>query len=188
MDNEGKKIKKQKQGTKEKNEAITSITCNLWMWTNKWTTVNNKFRNFSIPEILAPLRAGTPNTVPLSIQLRNSNNECNEIVPTCGLDQRLPPSSTSSSNLIQRAVSRHSISSLFDTNSAISLNNGCDSCPPSKTKKNHHKIPSTSVSDVGLLDIEPGSLATSVSLFSLDIVVNGLNIKGGRGRNRRRDR
>lgn len=61
MDNEGKKIKKQKQGTKEKNEAITSITCNLWMWTNKWTTVNNKFRNFSIPEILAPLRAGTPN-------------------------------------------------------------------------------------------------------------------------------
>lgn len=39
-------------------------------------------------------------TVPFKTRLRNSNSECNDNVATCGLDHRLPPSSTSSSNFI----------------------------------------------------------------------------------------
>lgn len=66
-------------------------------------------------------------SVPFSNKLLSSNRECRLRVATCGLDQRLPPSSTSSSNLTQRAVSFHSTSSPSLTNSSISENNGWDS-------------------------------------------------------------
>lgn len=67
-------------------------------------------------------------TVPFNIRLRNSNRECNESVATCGFDQRFPPSSTSSSNLIHLAVSFHSISSPSVTSSSISENSGWLPC------------------------------------------------------------
>lgn len=72
-------------------------------------------------------------TVPLSSRPRSSKSECSESVATCGLDQRLPPSSTSSSNLIQRAVSFHSISLPSLTSMPISEKSGCDTCEPSST-------------------------------------------------------
>uniref|UniRef100_A0A182J676 Uncharacterized protein n=1 Tax=Anopheles atroparvus TaxID=41427 RepID=A0A182J676_ANOAO len=71
-------------------------------------------------------------TVPFSSRLRSSNSECSESVATCGFDHRLPPSSTSSSNFTQRAVSFQAISSPSFTSSSISEKSGCDSCcPPS---------------------------------------------------------
>lgn len=71
--------------------------------------------------------------VPLSSRLRSSNSECSESVATCGLDQRFPPSSTSSSNLTQRAVSFHSSSSPSCTSSSISEKSGWDSTSLSST-------------------------------------------------------
>lgn len=114
----------------------------------KWVKIGEKFRPH-LPAIWSRLPASKSRmTVPLRIQLRSSNSEWSEMVLTWGFDHRLPPSSTSSSNLIQlwwrtseisnltpslpyRAVSLHSSSSLWRTNSAISLKSGCDSCPPS---------------------------------------------------------
>lgn len=66
-------------------------------------------------------------TDPFRIKLRSSNSEWSDNVATCGLDHLLPPSSTSSSNFIHRAVSFHSSSSPSLTSSSISENNGCDS-------------------------------------------------------------
>lgn len=87
-------------------------------------------------------------TAPLSRRLRSSKSECKDRVATCGLDHRLPPSSTSSSNLTQllqstanvddyswysikpqyRAVSFHSVSpSWLKQSSSISEKSGWDS-------------------------------------------------------------
>lgn len=65
-------------------------------------------------------------TEPFNSRLLNSNNECNDKVATCGFDQRLPPSSTSSSNLIHLAVSFHSISSPSLTKVKYSEKRGCE--------------------------------------------------------------
>lgn len=66
-------------------------------------------------------------TVPVKRRFLSSKRECSDRVATWGFDQRFPPSSTSSSNFTQRAVSFHSISSPSLTSSSISENNGCDS-------------------------------------------------------------
>lgn len=81
-------------------------------------------RSATVSRLLASMSSMT---VPVNSRFRSSNKEWSDNVATCGLLQRSPPSSTSSSNFTQRAVSFHSISSPSRTNSSISENSGCDS-------------------------------------------------------------
>lgn len=61
-------------------------------------------------------------TTPVSRQRLRLSNEWKDSEATCGLPQRSEPSSTSSSYLIQRAVSFHSHSSPLPTNSSNCTN------------------------------------------------------------------
>ncbi|KAH9390274.1 hypothetical protein TYRP_007833 [Tyrophagus putrescentiae] len=71
--------------------ALTSaVSCPL-------PTIVSRMRSAIWSRLLASM---SRMTVPLRRQLRSSKRECRETVPTCGFDHRLPPSSTSSSNLI----------------------------------------------------------------------------------------
>lgn len=72
----------------------------------------------SIPNMIVPAEDN---------KWRSSRRLCNDKVPTWGFDHRFPPSSTSSSNFIHRAVSFHSDSSPAPTSSSISEKSGCDS-------------------------------------------------------------
>lgn len=106
-----------------------SLTLSLESAGNVWAfTIFSHTKSAISSKLLASMSSITE---PFNSSVLSSNRECRDNVATWGFDHLLPPSSTSSSNFIQRAVSFHSISSPSFTNVKYSENNGCETCVPS---------------------------------------------------------
>lgn len=75
-------------------------------WLGKWPefSIESIARSAICPNVKA---SASNKTAPFKIKLRNSNSEWSDKVATWGFDQRLPPSSTSSSNLTQLSNIKH---------------------------------------------------------------------------------